>query len=112
MKYLAVYGTLKQGFGNDQYLAGSECVFTGFTEIPYQMYQRFGIPWLVPANEEHQIYVEVYRVSAETLQHIDQLEAAYRKERIEIDEINEEVFMYIKVAKLDGKPVESGNFHH
>lgn len=111
MKYLAVYGTLKQGFSNHHCLAESKCVFSGFTEIPYKMYQQFGIPWLVPAEKKHQIYVEVYQVSKKTLKRINQLEASYQKTRIKIDAINEKAIIYIKETNLEGKPVESGKFH-
>lgn len=112
MEYLAVYGTLKQGFNNHHYLAGSLPVYKGFTEIPYQMYQRFGVPWLVPTDKEHQIYVEVYKISRKTLQRVEQLETAYQKERIEIEEIREEVFIYTKRRKDEGRVVKNGKFQH
>lgn len=110
MALLAVYGTLKKGFGNHSLLAGSKLVFEGYTEIPYQMYRSYAIPYLVPAEGEHDIFVEVYKVSGDTLREIDSLEAGYQRERVEIEEIGEKAFIYVRERDRNGKVVEDGNW--
>ena len=57
---LAVYGTLKQGYGNNVLL--KDCQFLGRGTITgYRMYQS-GIPYVVldPSNDRYKVHVEVY----------------------------------------------------
>lgn len=73
-EYVAVYGSLKKGFGNHRLLgATSEFIGTGITEPKYKMYSLGGFPGLHSGNDR--IFVEVYLVDAnKTLPNLDLLE--------------------------------------
>lgn len=74
MHTVAVYGTLKSGFGNHHLLADSYSLGDGHTVDPYPMIVN-GIPYLIDdAGTGHRVTVEVYRVTDDTLAHLDSLE--------------------------------------
>ena len=63
-EYVAVYGTLREGFGNHRLLGGAEIIGTGETNDKFRM-ADYGIPYVYkPANHKDSaghIHVEVYR---------------------------------------------------
>ena len=74
MHTVAVYGTLKSGFGNHHLLADSYCLGDGHTVEPYPMVVN-DIPYLIDdAGTGHRVAVEVYRVTDDTLASLDSLE--------------------------------------
>lgn len=68
------YGTLRQGFHNQHYMAG--CLFLGRAEtvLAYAMYVAGDIPYLVADEPLCRVTGEVYRVDAARLRAIDALE--------------------------------------
>ena len=71
---VAVYGTLKSGYGNSGLLDGQEFVGQGETESAYPL-EVEGLPYLHDMRGEgSQVTVEVYDVSDECLARLDQLE--------------------------------------
>ncbi len=81
-----VYGTLKQGFSNHRYLAGSKFLGTGRTVERYAMYAS-GIPFVVMTEPISEIHGELYEVDDFTLETLDDLEGHpdfYRREQAEI----------------------------
>lgn len=96
---IAVYGTLKKGFGNHGYLSNSELICVGETKEKFAMYKR-GIPFVVKDEKISNIKVEVYKVDKETLRMLDALEghpAWYKREPLTIisndgDEIEAELY--------------------
>jgi len=74
--YVAVYGTLKKGFGNNYLLNRAEFIGEGKTTLKYKMWGD-AIPYInngVDNVNGHQITVEVYKVSDNTLRQLDTLE--------------------------------------
>ena len=73
MQLVAVYGSLKQGFGNHRFLVGSNYIGDTLTEARYTMYSLGGFPAVVPIGDTS-IMIEVYDVDDETLRRLDMLE--------------------------------------
>jgi gamma-glutamylcyclotransferase (GGCT)/AIG2-like uncharacterized protein YtfP len=95
---VAVYGTLKQGEANyERYLSGREPVHRGAVRAPYLMYDNGSYPMLVPVEEEHAIFVEIYDVDDRTLRALDALEEPYdyRRETIHVSELGRDVEIYV-----------------
>ena len=73
MTKIAVYGTLREGFGNNRLMQGSKLIGTGLTVHSHSMYAS-GIPYVVENGGQSRIKVEVYEVSDRDLPSIDSLE--------------------------------------
>lgn len=74
-KLYAVYGTLKEGFGNHYILNNSSLVHRGFVSIPFKMVSLGGFPGLIPDIIKNSIFLEIYEVdSDETEARLDRLE--------------------------------------
>ncbi len=72
---VAVYGTLKEGYGNHRLLEGSKLIGKGTTALKYPMVQGYGFPYVY--DEEgvgENIHVEVYEVTTEVMDSLDRLE--------------------------------------
>ena len=84
---VAVYGTLKKGFGNNTLLKGSTYVGKGETKNKYPMVAS-GIPYLIEEEGKgFNVDVELYAVSKSTLESLDSLEGHpnwYRRKEIDI----------------------------
>lgn len=73
--FVAVYGTLKEGYGNHRLLQGCKLVGKGNTIKKFPMVQGFGFPYAYyEEGVGHNIQVEVYEVSIDVLDRLDQLE--------------------------------------
>ena len=95
---VAVYGTLKQGEANyERFLSGHEPVYRGAVPAPYLMYDNGSYPMLVPADETHAIFVEIYDVDEATLGSLDALEEPYdyRRETLHVGELGRDVAIYV-----------------
>lgn len=86
-KLIAVYGTLRKGYGNHSYLGGAKFIGSGKTFDKYRMTSS-GIPFLLQgknAKGANNVRVEVYSVSEYQLKSIDRLEGHptwYKREKI------------------------------
>ena len=90
---VAVYGTLKQGFSNDQFMREGEFIAHGWTENSYRL-ECHGIPYLfedpigVNGRDYSPVAVEVYRVfSYKAREAIDRLEGHpnhYERKQIKV----------------------------
>jgi gamma-glutamylaminecyclotransferase len=84
---VAVYGTLKSGFGNSGLLDDQEFVGQGVTSDYYPL-EVEGLPYLHDIKGEgEQVVVEVYDVTSECLQRLDRLEghpSFYKRQVISI----------------------------
>ena len=97
---IAVYGTLRRGYGNHRRVATSTLVGEGLTKEKYTMYAS-GIPF-VDKKPTCQIRVEIYEVTPEVLKSVDSLEGhpyAYKREPIPIemdngDKLDAELYFY------------------
>lgn len=84
---IAVYGTLRKGYGNSVYLRDSKFIGAGWTKDKYKMTAN-GIPFVKKSEPVSKIRVEIYEVAPENLPHIDSLEGHpnwYYREPISID---------------------------
>ena len=85
MNLYAVYGTLKQGHGNNVLLQGLEPIYSGPIKIPFVMADLGAFPGLVEDEEERDIFVEVYKVPEEREPRVDRLEgypSFYNKRKV------------------------------
>jgi len=73
---VAVYGTLKRGYGNHMLLANSIYIADGYTEEPYPLVVHgSGLPFLIDKpGVGKKVRVEVYLVDSDTLNTLDALE--------------------------------------
>jgi len=83
---VAVYGTLKRGYGNHMLLADSVFIGDGYTEDKYPLVVRgSGLPFLVDMKGTgKRVKVEVYLVDEPTLNRLDMLEGHpewYKREK-------------------------------
>lgn len=115
--YLFVYGTLKEGHGNNRLLEGSKKIGVGITKKKFGMYSRH-IPYVVDDEETTNIKGELYEISNSTLSRCDLLEGHPRfYERKLIDVIVDNTFYkawcYINnnIHKNDMKNVLSGEYY-
>lgn len=73
--YFFVYGTLKQGYGNNHLLRGSKFIDSGVTLKPYTMFDTGGFPVVMATEKKNRIAGEVYEVfSMQTRASLDRLE--------------------------------------
>lgn len=70
---VAVYGSLKKGFGNNVLLNTAEYLGTCDTSPDWTMYSLGGFPCIVPQGDT-QICIEVYDVDQRTMNRLDMLE--------------------------------------
>lgn len=122
MTNIAVYGTLREGFGNHRVLG--ECrekkVGLGWTVDKYEM-TAAGIPYVDPNTPTSKIRVEIYEVTDAQLPRVDALEGYdpndhegswYKRTPIEVEMDNGEVItasIYFNDDKAS-TVVESGDF--
>jgi gamma-glutamylcyclotransferase (GGCT)/AIG2-like uncharacterized protein YtfP len=113
---VAVYGTLRRGFGNHGLLEGSQMIGEGNTVDGFTMRAR-GIPY-VSKNGQTQIKVEVYSVDEVTLDDLDSLEGHprwYKREEVDVKLDNgkyERAYMYLMDEESVSNVgiVESGDY--
>ena len=74
MRQLAVYGSLLEGFGNNGLLRDSKKLSSEVVDIPFKMISLGGFPGLIPAEENHNIYIEVWGVDDRTYSRVEILE--------------------------------------
>ena len=111
-----VYGTLKRGFSNNRYLAGSKFLGTARTKEKFALYSD-GLPFLIMTESISEIHGELYQVDDLTLQILDDLEGHpdwYRREQGEIcldDDSSQsgiEAWVYFSLNSCGGKLIPSG----
>lgn len=115
-KLLAVYGTLKKGYRNNEvYLTNLNPKFEGFVKLPFELYTNGRYPMIVKSGQLNNVYLEVYEISDDQFTEITKLEEpfGYHYERIEIAEINDFVEVFVFTAGIppsEFSSVESGNW--
>lgn len=117
MKTIATYGTLRKGDYNYQhYDMENTAEFVGKGIINrYVMYNLGGYPAIYPSEEDSIIVVEVYKISDNIYNQIDELERAYNYYAKDVDVyFNDKVVkavVYIYKTKLpDTYLLESGDW--
>ena len=91
---VAVYGSLKQGFGNNRLLSASVLKGTDQTPPDYTMYSMGGFP-CITEEPGTSIHIEVYEIDEEVFQRLDWLEGYPRfYNRKEIDTVYGTAWIY------------------
>lgn len=62
MKKIAVYGTLRKGFGNHWFMGNSQLLGTTKTPAQFTMFDNGGFPFVFPSGET-EITLEIYDVT-------------------------------------------------
>lgn len=119
---VAVYGSLRQGYGNHRLLEDSKYLGNGITEGRYTMMHLGGFPGVIE-NGNTSIVVEMYDVDDDTARDLDRLEghpSFYERKQINVLPTNtadeakwEPAWMYLLPQKWnDGRcpVVESGDW--
>lgn len=106
---VAVYGTLRQGFGNHRLLEHSKFLGKTKTDAIFSMHGRI-VPWISNGGDT-QITVEVYEIDEQTLQSLDWLEGYpnYYDRQIINTEFGE-AWIYFIDNRLVGNYIESGDW--
>lgn len=115
MQTVAVYGSLRQGFGNHLLLKTSEYLGTQTVNIPYKMISlwRASFPALLPVKENNEITIEVYNVTEQTFQNLDRLEgypSHYNRVEIETDYGNAWIYFQERELENTNTIVKSGDW--
>ena len=110
---VAVYGSLKQGFGNHGRLSrgNSEFVKQVTVDLPFYMVSLGAFPALIPSEENHSINVELYKVDDRTFRDLDCLEgypSFYDRKLVNIN--NEDYYIYFLHNNRGYDVVEDGNW--
>lgn len=110
---VAVYGTLKKGFGNYySYLTNSKHLGKGETKDKYPMVSR-GIPFLIEKKGKgHNVVVDVFKVSDDTLRRLDGLEGHpqwYCRKQIPIKMKNKTITAWIYFNPQEEKEWNGSN---
>lgn len=110
---VAVYGSLKQGFGNHALLMDSKLVKQDSVS-GFDMHSLGAFPGVVEnPNSKVPVAVEVYEVTPSTLRMLDALEGHphfYERKQVKLNS-GEEAHLYIYKHDVAGrKLVESGNW--
>lgn len=100
-KYMAVYGTLRQGFGNNRLLGDSKFLATAKSDFWGTMYSNGGFPILSLDEPLSKIVVEIFEIPDEgTLDAVDGLEGyPYWYNRT------------IKTFNIDGELIQAWIYH-
>jgi gamma-glutamylaminecyclotransferase len=106
---VAVYGTLRQGFGNHRLLENSKFLGKTKTDAIFSMHGHV-VPWISNGGST-QITVEVYEIDEQTLQSLDWLEGypSYYDRQIINTEFGE-AWIYFIDNRLVGNYIESGDW--
>lgn len=110
---IAVYGTLKQGGYNHDYLENADFIGSNRTEPDYSLYNIGGLPAAVKGGSTA-LQIEVYQVDQQDLKMIDLLEGHptfYRRETIQLQKIGA-VEIYLWQGQITGamRKMPDGNW--
>jgi len=105
---VAVYGTLKRGYGANSMLADATCLGRGTTVPSYQM-TDVGFPMIEPDDDGHRIRVEVYdEPNWKVLDRYEGVPSLYQRRIVPVElDSGETVEAYIyEATNISGSPVE------
>lgn len=110
---VAVYGTLREGFGNNVLLQNSQKLGQALLPPNLTMYTHGGLPFVHnDGDTSNQVLVDVYEVDDSTLARLDRLEGHpswYKREQVETDAFGMAwTYLNDEVSGLD--VVESGDW--
>jgi gamma-glutamylcyclotransferase (GGCT)/AIG2-like uncharacterized protein YtfP len=111
---VAVYGTLKQGYGNHYLLRNSKFIGYGITTEKFRLFD-VGFPYCLEVKDEDDnrvvnVQVEVYEVDKDTFKRLDRLEGYphhYKRKIIQIQVINVKEDKDGKIIPTKGKVINA-----
>ena len=115
MNLVAVYGSLRKGFGNNRLLSDAEYVGTTTVE-GWELYSLGAFPGAIQ-GEGAPLTVELYRVGS--MARLDMLEGTVNPDgadprnlynRVTVDTEYGEAYMYEFNHEVRGEPIESGDW--
>lgn len=107
-----VYGTLKQGHGNNTFLEESEFLGSLKLKLPFKLYDLGHFPALIADKGKHTIHGEVYEVDAKTMKALDRLEGYpdFYDKGVMKTKFGKTYFYYIKEKDEYMKLIPTGNW--
>lgn len=103
MTRVFVYGTLKRGGDNHEWLAGQRFVTTARTLPRYRMFDLGGYPGMVRDDEGVAVEGEIWEVDEGGLIRLDVLEdvdgGEYERVKIELEDGDAEGYIYLQSIK-------------
>lgn len=113
-EYCFVYGTLKSGYHNEDWLSNSEKIGTDITlNDHYEMVDLDGCPGVIPGD--YHIAGEVWKVSPEDFIGLDTLEGYptfYTRKKVKLHNFGHPTWMYIlSESSQEGFGVEELRYH-
>jgi len=107
-----VYGSLKDGFGNNIILSDSNKIKDTITKNKYEMISLGSFPAVLKEKQVAHISGEVYEVDEYTLEDLDILEgngSFYKRELINVKGVSGKVWIYFLIDKhLTKKSYQTG----
>jgi len=104
MHKVFVYGSLKNGYGNNRLLQSSEYCGQDITSsADFKMISLCSFPGVIHSENGFHISGELYRVNDKTLQSLDRLEgngSFYKRELVKLKGFDEDAWMYVL---MDGR---------
>lgn len=104
MHNVFVYGSLKNGYGNNRLLQSSEYCGQDITSsADFKMISLCSFPGVIHSENGFHISGELYRVNDKTLQSLDRLEgngSFYKRELVKLKGFDEDAWMYVL---MDGR---------
>jgi gamma-glutamylaminecyclotransferase len=115
-KLVFVYGTLKRGGSNHAFLAQQEFLGVAETAAGFVLFELAGFPGMVAQPITTGVSGEVWRIDADTLTRLDELEGIaeglYRRERVPLlppfADQNVEAYLYNR--SVAGRPKIGGSW--
>ncbi len=107
-----VYGSLREGFGNHRLLERAEFLGSYRAELPFVMISLGGFPGLIESQQDNNITLELYQVTPQEFQNLDQLEgypSFYDRKKITVN--GTKGWVYYLTERSGSEPlVESGDW--
>ena len=104
MHNVFVYGSLKNGYGNNRLLQSSEYCGSDMTSsADFKMISLCSFPGVIHSKDGFHISGELYRIDDKTLNTLDRLESNgsfYRRELVKLKAFEEDAWMYVL---MDGR---------
>ena len=107
---VAVYGTLKQGYGNHRIIEDAMFVGHAITRLEYPMIDNGYFPYLYQEEGGERVVVEVYEVTKDMLKKMDELEGVeyghYYRTQVDVvfdDGFEDTVNIYFSCDRYDGE---------
>lgn len=111
---LFVYGTLKQGYGNNRLLSDAEFLGKDVVQVPYYLVDLGPFPAAIPSDQVHEIIGEVYQINDEIMERTDWLEGYpehYNRSEIPTSFGDAWIYHYHQLPRYMSEPAAIKEWH-